>query len=818
MDFSLHSVSPEKDSSIDKASHFETFYNELKSKLKKGLYRKVIEDINTKELIFQNFNFSLKILEIKIRCYLKIVNRKIGKYGFANNKKRNIETWLNHTDKEIDQFLENITQINENQQNELFDIYLELYLEALYCNSIFKKNEKDFFECLSYLSLAEKLIKERFSNDSIVSNNRIYTVAEKIYLLMSTISISNSDFSAAIDYQQACLQLCHKELISLIDLDGPITTDGAINHENHKLIKTFINIFMIFYHRGVTEENLGNYLFASHCYKDSKWFASKFIKNVCPGLIKFISDVEGRIMMVYKNLTNASKTISYHNQFLPKFFGKFVKEKTKVCENEKEKLEKKYFKTIKHINTLKFNSLELPEDNKNSNYINELTYSYKLMNRLMSGKVKDILFDIEKLNLHNMDKETKEKIQKKINIVNINEKIEKNRKEEMESNKVESRVVQRNLNLFRQGRLKCFALSESNINELGVGFHSNNFDLNKYSDINLSIHSNINPKRRNFHITTRTEGFSTANSRMESFFEYQSDKKKVQKISELDCKINTNDNFEFVLPDNVINYLSKETHLSKNKVDSFSGGGLSSRGNPNPPINIDMNNKEISFKATKSKPRTFKIKKETVEKFNYSKHISNKNFQKKLHTLDKICQKEIDFQKKLLTLKKNEIIPVNSGLNNQHINDDIKHDLNLKIKTIKSNNNRFMPKKDKQDLKKDKLEAILLKNLDTKTFSKLKNSIKDIYESKNKIRNEFLFGANINDDRKSIEEQNLEIKKKIEEEIKVIEVLEKKHKHSIYPELKKADNKRKSIVEFPKQNKSIENFIKIRQPSTASFL
>jgi len=812
----MHSAASDKEIITDKNSQFETFYKELNSKLNKGLYRKVIEEINTKELIFQNLTFSLKINEVKIRCYLKVVNKKISKYGFANNKKRNIENWLNKTEKEIDLFLENISQINENLQTELFDIYLELYLESLYCNSIFKKNERDFYESLAYLSLAEKLIKERISQGSPVLNPRIFTIGQKIYLLMSTIFISNGDFAAAIDYQQAGLQLCHKELLSLIDLDIPIIISTTNNNENHKLIKIFINLFMIFYHRGVTEENFGNFLLASHCYVDAKWFAVKFIKSACPGLIKFISDVETRIKNIYKQLSKSSYDSNNQKQLLSN--GKAEKEKIKLCDSEKEKLEKKFFKTIRQINTLKFNSLELPEDNKNSDYINELTYSLKLMNKLMSGKVKDILFDIEKLNLHNMDKETKEKIQKKINIVNINEKIEKNRKEEIESNKVETKI-QRNLSLFHQGKIKQFALSESNINDIGLGMHSCNFENNKYSDINLSIHSNVNPKKRNFFVTTKIDGFSTANSRMESFFEHQAEMKKVHKISELDYKSTSNENFQFVLPDNVMNYLTRDSTLTKNKVDSLSGGALSSRVRQDLPINLELNGKEISFKANLYKPKVFKVKKETVEKFNYSKYISNKNFQNKFHTLDRICQKEIDFQKKLLTLKKNEIIPVKSDTDNLHICEDVKHDLNMKIKAIKTDNNRFKPLKDKQHLKKDKLESILMKNLETKTFGKLKHSIKDIYESKNKIRNEFLFGGNMNDfGKKTIEEQNLEIQKKIDEEIKFIEKLEKKNKNSLNTDYKKSFSARKSIVEFPKQIKSIENFIKVRQPSTASFI
>ena len=173
-----------------------------------------------------------------------------------------------------------------NDKLEQMDIYIELYLDLLYCNALIRKNDKELFECLGFLAMAEKLIKEKLVSEFKVINPRIYSVSEKILILLSSICIANADFVLSIQYQILCLKLCHKELLTIIDLDEAVDLDKLNPNERHHLMEIFINIFLVFFHRGVCEENKGDYTLATDCFIDAKWFAFKFIQNLCSHCVR----------------------------------------------------------------------------------------------------------------------------------------------------------------------------------------------------------------------------------------------------------------------------------------------------------------------------------------------------------------------------------------------------------------------------------------------------------------------------------------------------------------------------------------------------
>ena len=98
-------------------------------------------------------------------------------------------------------------------------------------------------------------------------------------------------------------------------------------------------------------------------------------------------------------------------------------------------LKLEYKDTIKKIELLKFPHFD--EDRKKDHNVQEILYTLRMTNFLMSDEFKNIVSNLEKVNVHKMDKDTKDIINKKLielrsresyekfcNFINYNEKNE----------------------------------------------------------------------------------------------------------------------------------------------------------------------------------------------------------------------------------------------------------------------------------------------------------------------------------------------------------------------------------------------------------
>ena len=81
-------------------------------------------------------------------------------------------------------------------------------------------------------------------------------------------------------------------------------------------------------------------------------------------------------------------------------------------QNELDILKHKYKETIEKIEKLKFPKFN--NDDSNSEIVPEILYTLKMTNFLMSEEFKNLVADLDKLNIHKIDKETKDIINKKI--------------------------------------------------------------------------------------------------------------------------------------------------------------------------------------------------------------------------------------------------------------------------------------------------------------------------------------------------------------------------------------------------------------------
>ena len=255
---------------------------------------------------------------------------------------------------------ENIRRINISSEiiEEQIEIVVQLYLEHLYVFALLANNEQHIADCAAFLALAERIIKTYSENSR---DPRTIQQAQKVLLFISSLLIADNDFETAKTYQANCLKLSFRELFLRVDIDSGVCYANLSKTAQHYLNKIFVNIVIAFYHRGVSEENLGNIVKAIEAYKQSKWFAMKFIKEEVPELAQFIFDVEKRALS-YHQLINTMKA---KDDELKRSNNNNEKEKLKneTKDNNLAKLaEGNYIDLSRHDKTKKFiESLDIPE-------------------------------------------------------------------------------------------------------------------------------------------------------------------------------------------------------------------------------------------------------------------------------------------------------------------------------------------------------------------------------------------------------------------------------------------------------------------------
>lgn len=87
--------------------------------------------------------------------------------------------------------------------------------------------------------------------------------------------------------------------------------------------------------------------------------------------------------------------------------------------NEFDSLKEENTDTIKKIEELEFPKFD--EDVHNDQNVEEILYTVRMTKSLMSDEFKNLVSEMEKVNIHKMDKETKDKIWKKLRQVQARE-------------------------------------------------------------------------------------------------------------------------------------------------------------------------------------------------------------------------------------------------------------------------------------------------------------------------------------------------------------------------------------------------------------
>jgi hypothetical protein len=391
---------------------YDICIKEIKSKVRKEKYKNVLEDIEVGE---KKFSFNLKrweLIDIKISTLLKCFYKFLYQKDCLLTKEcQNEDDFMNRIESYIEKWLDKLfVTDNVFEENEfLFDLenVITAYVSQLYALAVLSLKRKKCADSCAFLAIAEKIIK-KFNEKT--KNNKFLFVSAQVFLFISSLLISDEDYYTAIVYQNKCMVICFR-LISYLNPNNEYLNLSNLKKSNRNYVeKAILCICISFYHRGICEEIKGNIIQSCDSFSQAKWFSERFLIEVYPELIDFFEDTILRLKQEVKKLLNSKKTNSNkkkHNQMNSINIKKVIKK-----QNELDILKHTYKETIEKIEKLKFPKFD--EDDSKSEIVTEILYSLKMTNFLMSEEFKNLVDDLDKLNIHKIDKETKDKINKKI--------------------------------------------------------------------------------------------------------------------------------------------------------------------------------------------------------------------------------------------------------------------------------------------------------------------------------------------------------------------------------------------------------------------
>lgn len=438
----------EKEALISKRVQLKKEYTvwilSLKQRMHNSQFRKVISDI---EINYQRYeNLSSDIWECRVlkgQCILKIIARKLNKYPNEikkdNSKQRyNILFWFNQIFLILEQLvltfrpeLNKDINIEEESTLDKIELVVQLHLDMLYHLASFSLCIDEVIQTCSYFAMAGNL--QIFLDYS--RHPRTMHIFQKICLLRASILIGNYDFENSLKYQKQCMDICFRELFCMVDFDEGLECTNAMNKVQKKILYTnFTHLVLAFYLRGVCFEFFGKINKAIEAYKQSRYFSVKFLSGAEPELTLFCQRLEKRTFVYFDLIDNLKKGVEKIKQRKMReelkrlqmennyFTGSANKQNNellkKIANGEKIHNFGNLEKTLEKFN---FNEdiqeLELKKD-KDFPKTKFIMSTVRMIDTLLQKDFVDVVKDMKKIEINNLDSETIDRIKRKKKEIN----------------------------------------------------------------------------------------------------------------------------------------------------------------------------------------------------------------------------------------------------------------------------------------------------------------------------------------------------------------------------------------------------------------
>ena len=753
---------------------FENLIIHLKESLGKKFYKKTLKEIDL--LIQQDFvetnPYIWKIKFLRIRALLKIVKNKIIKYIINQVKKlkikhyiNNIKKYFSHIQNELNDFYEKYIDSNAVNDADKINDLLHLYFEYIYLYSFFHKKIGNFVESISLLSFVIRLHKE---TKVIVKKERTIMYIEKCFILLSQIYICNEDYFPAIEYLNTAMDLCFKHLIFdtkdindgiylgdkkhmeyLIKSEGMEMSKSKYGNDienkfgNKKIKRTVIHIVFIYFYRGICYESIGKIRNSIKCYIQCLWFINHFfydsykslaylIKNILDKSLEFkevidyltkkINYYEKRQKLKNKNNNESDKEEKNENDALVK---SLCSKKFKDLVNELSKLKIKEIDTVNKFN-IKKNITGIGGRKQEGTDKNIFLSEIRLLETYLREDFKDILDEMNKIKSYDLDYSTREKIQKFLRRIYFEQS--QNYLNKKSNTLCISRINKKNLFKIQihpnrsqsSGKGKIINIKKNNI--LKNALMSNEKNVAPSSVLKKS--NNLHYEKLINNKNKKLKKIERAKSALSGY-----------SINSVDISRNKNilspTNVKPDLKSQTINLSLKEYHKIKRRANLASAKNL---------YNIDDRK---------------------LNNFFNKKYILKRNYIKKLE------DREFKFQKCVLKLKDTPKTPIsfyNKEVIKQSANQTFQKILSLHLSNPVNWKENLSPEEIKSIKRYNKLQNIMISSLDKNAFMKYKEEEKKSKEKNHNINSVFnvsLENMNnynknvINDINNKIEELNM---------------------------------------------------------------
>ena len=693
---------------------FEIWLENLSRSMYLSKFRQVLGEIEYGKKNFDSIpteHWRYKIIQLK--AIFHIIKRKIKKYPYEMSKEnsrqnKSVLFWFNQFYIILEQlillFREDLNSHIDLKSKEVLKpiqyIFLG-YIQLLYLLINYSYTNGEIQNICAYLSMVDRL--SNFTG--YVVNINILPLIQKIYLFRVKICLANSDFINGLKYVKKAIDFCADQLMYLLDYDldldnldkfeNDIKNPFNINRMNKKIIEeVFVNIALSFYLRGVILELLGNVTNAMDSYKQAKFFTTKFLKNKYYNFTMFFNALESN-GFVYLSVMNELKELKEQKEISAKAQHDLLIKKKYFQILKYQKNYNKYYSNITTKQNLYKGDLKKFLDNAGKILYKEeqnrhsilkkftktsyITSTMKMINNLLSKDFKPVLEKMDKVEVTKPSIEingliNRALIKKRQVVFNkTNEKKVKKKKENLFNKKTQSTNINTNADIRTKTKTTMNSAKKAKIN-YNINYTNNYNNLVNYIELNSNSTKlykvkqrplSGNPNKSNIYYRLRNKYHKSKKNKNDSNTNIKAIKNRINKSeqSSLDTIDNEYSNKYNYLLENNNNNLSiakSSFHIKsnsaiflkkpkkKNNSSYFNSNNysknFSSIDRNRYKNNYPMKNKSYIKIALKPK-KEFRIDRE-----NFAKDYLNKKI-----FLDKYCNEEIKFHRKLLQSKSCEL-------------------------------------------------------------------------------------------------------------------------------------------------------------------
>jgi len=416
----------------DIKDEFNLWIENLNRSMYLSKFRQVLSEIESNKHNYDSLpSEQWRYKAIELKAIYHILKRKMKKYPLEISKENSRQNhsvlfWFNQffilLEQLVLQFRGDVNEsIDLNSKEILYPIqYIILgYIQLLYLLIEYSYLNNQITEICTYLSMVDRLVEY----SGYIININTLPLLQKIYLFRVKICLANCDYENGLKFLKITIDLCTKQLNHIVEYDFNIQNldkykkdfkkNNIINKMNIKIIEQiFINICLAFYLRGASFELLGNVAKAIDSYKQSKFFATKFLKNKYYNFTMFFIYLQNS-GYIYLAVMDEFKELKEKKELDIEIQNKYLRRKKYFERLRYQKNYNKYYSSVASKQNLYKGELKkfldsaaekLYKEEKNRHSVlkkftktSYITSTLKMINDLLSKDFKNVLKKMDKV-------------------------------------------------------------------------------------------------------------------------------------------------------------------------------------------------------------------------------------------------------------------------------------------------------------------------------------------------------------------------------------------------------------------------------------